>query len=190
MNYYKKKIQKYFKDYKNIFYPTKEIISNMLKFIDLLNINYLNNKKVIIFGNGGSSYIAGHFSLDLTNKSKIRCVNFNDPGLITCFANDYGYENWIIKALEAYGNRDDILVLISSKGESLNMLNACKYAEKKKFSSIITFTGFSNKNSLSKFSDINFWVNSKNYNHIENTHQLWLLSITDFLSKKIIHNPL
>ena len=98
MNYYKKKIQKYFKDYKNIFYPTKEIISNMLKFIDLLNINYLNNKKVIIFGNGGSSYIAGHFSLDLTNKSKIRCVNFNDPGLITCFANDYGYENWIIKA--------------------------------------------------------------------------------------------
>lgn len=188
MNFNKKKIKKYFQEYRKIFYPRKQIIINMLKFINLLNENYLNKKNVIIFGNGGSAYIASHFSLDLTNKSKIRCLNFNDPGLITCFANDYGYKNWVIKALEAYGNKDDILILISSKGESLNMINACRYAKKKNFKSVITFTGFSKKNRLTKFSDINFWVNSKNYNHIENTHQLWLLSITDFLSKKIFSN--
>ena len=59
------------------------------------------------------------------------------------------------------------------------MINACKFALRKKYFPIITLTGFKKNNSLSKLGHINFWVNSKTYNHIENTHQFMLLSLVD-----------
>ena len=58
--------------------------------------------KVIIVGNGGNSSTANHASNDFTNYAKIEAVNFNDHNLITCFANDFGYENWVKKALSYY----------------------------------------------------------------------------------------
>ena len=50
------------------------------------------NKKVIIFGNGGSAAISSHVAVDFTKAAGIRAINFNEADLITCFANDYGYE--------------------------------------------------------------------------------------------------
>ena len=67
-------------------------------------------KKVMIFGNGGSAAIASHFSVDLTKNSNIRCVNFNESSLLTCFSNDYGYENWI-KTLEFHADKGDLIIL-------------------------------------------------------------------------------
>ena len=61
------------------------------------------------------------------------------------------------------------------------MLNACKAAKTKKISKIITFTGNKKNNPLSKLGDINLWVDSNIYNHIENIHQIWLLSICDMI---------
>ncbi len=140
-------------------------------------------KKIIIFGNGGSSAIASHFALDLTNVTKIRCVNFSDPSLITCFSNDYGFDNWIYKTLDLYADKGDLLILISSSGMSKNMINAIKKS-KIKFSSIVTFTGFDKKNNLKKIGNLSFYVNSNIYNIVENIHQIWLLSIVDSLVKK------
>ena len=54
-------------------------------------------RKIIFVGNGGSVSIAGHLTVDFTNAVGIRSINFNDPGIITCFSNDYGYENWVSK---------------------------------------------------------------------------------------------
>ena len=76
------------------------------------------NKKVIIFGNGGSAAIASHVSVDLTKNAKIRSINFNEADLLTCFANDYGYEKVFAKSLEFYADTGDIVVIISSSGES------------------------------------------------------------------------
>jgi len=63
------------------------------------------------------------------------------------------------------------------------MVNALKEAKKKKFKKIISFTGFEKKNYLSSNSDINFWIKSKKYNIIENSHQLYLLMIVDLIKK-------
>ena len=52
-------------------------------------VNFQNKKNVHIFGNGGSASIASHFSMDLTNNSNIKCYSYNDPALITCYANDF-----------------------------------------------------------------------------------------------------
>tara|TARA_X000000368_G_C22688430_1_gene561456 strand:+ start:39 stop:584 length:546 start_codon:yes stop_codon:yes gene_type:complete len=170
---------KYFKEQKkllNLNQQTKNKLYNVKKYLELTK---KNKRKVIIFGNGGSAAIANHFSVDLTKNSKIRCVNFNESSLLTCFSNDYGYENWVKKTLEFHAEPKDLVILISSSGESKNMINACKFALKKRHFTIITFTGFKKNNSLSKLGHVNFWVNSKTYNHIENTHQFLLLSLAD-----------
>ena len=171
--------QQYFKVQTNLLLFDEETINKLNKVKKFLSLVKKKKKKVIIFGNGGSAAIANHFSIDLTKTSKIRCVNFNESSLITCFSNDYGYENWVKKALEFHADAKDLIILISSSGESKNMINACKYALKKRHFPIITFTGFKKNNSLSKLGHINFWVNSKTYNHIENTHQFILLSLVD-----------
>ena len=62
-------------------------------------MNAKKEKKVLIFGNGGSAAIASHFAIDLNNVGKVRCLNFADASLITCLSNDYGYENWVKKTL-------------------------------------------------------------------------------------------
>ena len=66
---------------------------------------------------------------------------------------------------------------------------AQKYVKKKKISKIITFTGNNKNNSLLKLGDINFWVDSKAYNHIENIHQILLLSIVDLIIGKSEYPP-
>ena len=145
----------------------------------LLDLN--QNNKVHIFGNGGSASIVSHFSMDLTNNSNIRCYSYNDPALITCYANDFKFENWISRTIDKYGKQNDILILVSSSGKSKNMINAIKSARIRKFNKIISFTGFNKNNFLNKNSDINFWINSKDYNLIENSHQFILLMIVDMI---------
>ena len=144
----------------------------------------------MIFGNGGSAAIASHVSVDLTKNANIRCYNYNESDLITCFSNDYGYERWIEKTIDFYADNEDVLILISSSGKSRNMLNACKAAKSKKMSKIITFTGNEKNNPLSKLGDINFWIDSKAYNFVENTHQIWLLTICDLIIGKREYLPI
>ena len=141
-----------------------------------------NKKKVILVGNGGSAAMASHVSVDLTKSCKIRAVNFNEADLLTCFSNDYGYENWVQKALSSYADRGDLLICISSSGESKNIINGAKFA-KKMGCKIITLTGFDKKNKVRKIGHINLWAESQNYNFIEMTHHTWLLSIVDFIAK-------
>lgn len=134
-------------------------------------------------GNGASASIANHASLDFTKQAKIKSVNFNESALITAFANDFGYENWIKKAIEYYGEQNDTLILISSSGQSSNVVNASKYAKQNDIN-LITFTGFDINNPLVMSGDINFWLDSKSYNIIEGVHQIWLLSICDLIIGK------
>ena len=124
--------------------------------------------------------ISSHVSVDLNKMTGIETINFNEPNIITCLANDYGYENWVSKALDFYGKEKDLIILISSSGESKNIINAAKKAKELNID-IITFTGFSSENTLKKLNEenLNFWVNSNSYNIIEMTHHIWLVSIVD-----------
>ena len=132
--------------------------------------------------------LAGALSVEeMSNKvpiNKIRCTNYNESGLITCFSNDFGYENWIKMTINYFGDKGDVLIVISSSEKSRNIINACTAAKKKRFSKIITLTGHSANNSVKKHGDINLWVNSKAYNYIENIHQFWLLSLVDLVIGK------
>jgi len=138
-------------------------------------------RSVILIGNGGSAAIASHVAVDLTKNARIRAVNFNEPDLITCFANDYGYAHWMAKAIEHYGNPGDVLIAISSSGQSKNIVNACRAARRRGVASIITCSGFSPDNPLRRLGDHNLWVDSRAYNVVELTHLFWLLALVDLL---------
>tara|TARA_B100000700_G_C15007077_1_gene839077 strand:- start:1014 stop:1574 length:561 start_codon:yes stop_codon:yes gene_type:complete len=160
-----------------------DISEKILKMKNLLLDVKKNNKKVIVAGNGGSAAMASHIAVDFTKQGKIRTINFNEADLITCFANDYGYENWIEKAIEFYGDEGDKVILISSSGNSKNIVNAAKKAKELGIY-VIGFSGFSCDNLLVKNSELSFWVDSKAYNIVENTHQIWLLMVCDLLVGK------
>ena len=179
-----------FDDFKKIInFNSDEIKKKLIDLKKIFVTTKKNRKKILIFGNGGSAAIASHFSVDLTKNAKIRCTNYNEPDLITCFSNDFGYERWVEMAIKYYGNKGDVLIVISSSGKSKNMINACIAARKKKFSKIITLTGHLVNNPVKKLGDINLWVNSKAYNYIENIHQFWLLSLVDLVIGKKNYLP-
>ena len=179
------KIINYFKILSSKILPDKRTLDKINNVKQAIINAKKNNSKILIFGNGGSAAIASHVSVDFTKNLKVKAMNFNEADLITCFSNDYGYEKWIEKTIEFYANKGDVLILISSSGRSKNMLNACKAAKTKKISKIITFTGNKKNNPLSKLGDINLWVDSNIYNHIENIHQVLLLSLIDSIIEKI-----
>jgi len=160
---------------------------DFLEIVKILKEIKRKRKKVILVGNGGSAAMASHVSVDLTKICKIRAINFNEADLLTCFANDYGYENWVQKALSFYADKGDLLVCISSSGESKNIINAAKFA-KKIGCKVVTLTGFDKKNKVRKIGHVNLWLNSKNYNLVEMTHHIWLLSIVDFIAKAKFNN--
>ncbi|OGX50237.1 MAG: hypothetical protein A3G88_05500 [Omnitrophica WOR_2 bacterium RIFCSPLOWO2_12_FULL_63_16] len=125
--------------------------------------------------------MASHVAVDLTKNAGIRAINFNEADLITCFANDYGFEQWMARAVEQYGDAGDVLIAISSSGKSLNILNACEAARRMTFASVITLSGLSPDNPLRRLGDENFWVDSRAYNLVELTHQFWLLALVDLI---------
>ena len=183
-------LSRYFDDFKKLInFDSDEIKKKIIYLKRIIITTKKKGKKILVFGNGGSAAIASHFSVDLTKNAKIRCTNYNEADLITCFSNDYGYEHWIEMAINYFGDKGDVLIVISSSGKSKNMINACIAAKKKKFSKIITLTGHSVNNPVKKKGDINLWVNSKAYNYIENIHQFWLLSLVDLVIGKTDYHP-
>ncbi len=137
--------------------------------------------KVLIFGNGANVSNASHFATDMTKNGKIKTLAINDPNLITCFSNDYGFEKWVKKSIEYYSNKNDLVILLSASGESKNLIYAAKTCKKLKIN-CLSITGFKKKNSLSKITDLNIWVDSRSYNLIEIIQTTILCS---FVDKKI-----
>jgi D-sedoheptulose 7-phosphate isomerase len=176
-------LNNYFNELQKIINPEKKTNEKIILFKKYCLKIKKNKKKIFIFGNGGSSSIASHFTTDMMVNNNIKVFNFSDANLLTCFANDFGYENIFSKIIEYYGSRGDLLILISSSGQSKNHLKAATKAKLKKFFKIITLTGFKKNNPLSKKGHINFWINSKKYNHVENSHQIILLSLIDLIKK-------
>ena len=177
-------LRDYLSDYSSLIRDNMDVVSDLIRIHNSIMEAQYEGHKIIICGNGGSAAMASHVSVDLTKNGDVRCINFNEADLITCFSNDYGFEQWVAKAIEFYGDEGDVLIAISSSGSSENMINGCKAARDQNFSSVITFSGFNSSNTLHQLGDVNVWVDSKAYNYVENIHQIWLLAIVDLVIGK------
>lgn len=157
--------------------------SLLVKIAEKINITAKESKKIIIAGNGGSAAIASHVAVDFTKAAQIRAINFNEADLITCFANDYGYENWLVEAIRAYADEGDLLILVSSSGKSENIINAAKEASNRGLQ-LVTLSGFAYDNPLKDLGEVNLWADSSEYNIVEMTHHIWLLAIVDYVIRE------
>lgn len=166
--------------------PYKRLLFNSVNYKKLMETQTMwrhcqqRGGKVIFLGNGGSAAMASHCAVDLTKIGGIRAVCFNEADLITCFSNDYGYDQWMRKAIEFYADSKDVIVLISSSGNSDNILIAARTAAQMQIP-IVTFSGFDARNLLRNLGKINLWVDSKTYNIVEMVHHIWLTAIIDLL---------
>lgn len=178
-------MSEFFPRYFRVMYEKMKLVSSieLSDAYKLIQTSANKGGKLILVGNGGSAAIASHASIDFTKAAKIKAINFNEGSLLTCLSNDFGYENWVAQAIEYYAETTDVICLISSSGESENILNGAKKSKELNIP-LITFSGFQIGNPLMKQGDINFWVDSLEYNIIETVHQAWLLSIVDFFVKQ------
>jgi D-sedoheptulose 7-phosphate isomerase len=175
----KKWLDEYFELYRNSLFNS-DIYDDIISIKMLAEKVKEQRKKIIIVGNGGSASIASHSSVDFTKAAGIRAINFNEANLITCFANDYGYEHWVENAIKFYGEEGDLAIFVSSSGKSENIINGAKKSLEMGIS-CITFTGFGANNPLRTIGDINLWVNSRAYNIVEMTHNIWILAVIDLI---------
>lgn len=107
----------------------------------LLATTFKSNHKVLICGNGGSACDAAHFAEELTGRFKadrppLPALACSDPGHITCTANDYGFEHVFSRWVQALGHKGDALILLSTSGNSPNILRAAAAAKEKGLTTI------------------------------------------------------
>lgn len=140
-------------------------------------------KKLLFIGNGGSASIASHMAADFCKNAGLPALAFNDSSLLTCVGNDLGYEHVFGKPISLFADKGDVLFAISSSGKSHNILNGAK-AARAKGAIVITLSGFKSNNPLRKIGDINFYVPSSEYGHVEINH----LSLCHCLADVIIKN--
>lgn len=134
---------------------------------------------VYVIGNGGSAGIASHFSNDLLKARQIPSQTFYDSNVLTCLSNDLGYDKVFSYPLQKLLKPQDLLVAISSSGQSQNILNAADVAVEKS-TPLVTLSGFQSHNPLRTKGALNVWVGESDYGLVENAHFFLLHTLIDF----------
>lgn len=139
--------------------------------------------KVFFIGNGGSAAIAIHMTADFMKNGGMRTCSLYDSSIVTCMGNDYGYEEVFSRQLEALMSENDLLVAISSSGNSMNIVNAIDKAREKK-GQIITLSGFKPDNQIRCMGDYNVYVEIEHYGIVESVHNLLLQQVVDTILER------
>jgi D-sedoheptulose 7-phosphate isomerase len=148
-----------------------------------------SDKKIISCGNGGSMCDAMHFAEELTGRFKedrkaIPALSISDPSHITCVANDYGFDHIFSRYIEAIGYPGDILLAISTSGNSSNIIQAAQSAKLKNMK-IISLTGKSG-GKLAGLSDVEIRVPYNNYSdRIQEIHIKIIHSLINYIEKNL-----
>ncbi len=146
--------------------------------IEMMSEVKRKEKTLFFIGNGGSSAIASHMTSDFMKNGGMKTYSLYDNAVTTCMGNDYGYEYVFSRPLEFLLSEGDLLVAISSSGNSENIVNAVKVA-KEKGNKIITFSGFEDNNTIKSFGDFNVYVPLKHYGIVESIHNMILQQVVD-----------
>ena len=156
-------------------------ISQMLSVLERARSN---RASVYVIGNGGSAAVAGHLVNDLVKVGHVRAFTLHDSSLLTCLANDYGWDNAYAQALTQMALPGDVLIAISSSGRSMNIRNAAAQLWGKG-GTVITLSGFAADNPLRALGDLNVWVDSTDYGMVEVGHQFILHHLSDRLAPAV-----
>ncbi|MAG97140.1 MAG: SIS domain-containing protein [Alphaproteobacteria bacterium] len=134
--------------------------------------------KTLFVGNGGSAAIASHMATDFNKNGGLRALAFNDASALTCYANDFSFDEVFARQISMHGGADDVLIAISSSGNSENIVRACQ-AGRELGVWVATLSGFAADNRLRTSGDLNLYVPSGEYGFVELSHQAVCHAIVD-----------
>ena len=137
------------------------------------------DKKAMLVGNGGSAALVSHMQNDLCNGVGVRAIVFTEQPMLTALANDHGYDAVFRKPVEMWAEPRDLLVAVSSSGESKSIITAVD-AARAKGCRILTMSGFKPGNCLRQRGHLNFYVPHSTYGYVEMTHAILLHCVADF----------
>ncbi len=167
-----------------VFDNAERVLERFDDGIILLFNTFRKHKKsgscIFFVGNGGSAAIASHMTVDFMKNGGMNTVSLYDSAVMTCLGNDYGYEYVFSKTLEVLAKPGDLLVAISSSGNSENIVNSITVA-KSVGTEVITLTGFEENNRCRNLGDLNIYVPCREYGKIETIHVLILQQIVDMM---------
>lgn len=156
---------------------TLEKFADKVKEASVIIANALTKGNTIFWcGNGGSASDSNHLSTEFVgrfnkNRKSLSSISLSaDSTLITCIANDFGFDNIFSRQLEGIGKKDDVLIAISTSGKSKNIINSLKEAQKKKIKTI-ALLGKTGGESL-YLADLPILIPSKNTARIQEQHIL------------------
>lgn len=142
--------------------------------------------KMLFIGNGASAAISSHMATDFWKNGGMRALAFNDGVLLTCMGNDYGYEQVFAKPIQMFADPGDVLMAISSSGQSPNILLGVQ-AARQKACQVITLSGFKPDNPLRALGDYNFYAPAQTYGAVEIVHHSICHCLLDMInSQKLI----
>lgn len=165
------------------------LLDNIDKIVNIIVKCYNNNGKVLFCGNGGSAADAQHLASELSGKFyKDRTPLYAEAlhvnsSYLTAVANDYGFQNVYSRLIEAMGNKNDILIGISTSGDSENIINAFETANKKEMITI-GFTGEFGGN-INDFCDYIINIPSTDTPRIQENHIMVGHIICELVEKKL-----
>ena|SRR5579872_4170050 len=137
-----------------------------------------DGNKLMFIGNGGSAAIASHCAIDYSKNGNIRAMAFNDGAALTCLGNDLGFENVFAKQIELQARTGDLLIAISSSGNSPDIRLGIE-AARRAGCGIVTLSGFTPTNAIRGMGDANFYVGIKEYGFVEIVHMALCHAILD-----------
>lgn len=123
------------------FVEKKENLTNMQAAIEAMVFCFRHEGKVLSCGNGGSMCDAMHFAEELTgrfrkDRAALPAMAISDPSHLTCVANDFGYDKVFSRAVEGWGKKNDVLLAISTSGNSANIIEAVLAAKARNMKTI------------------------------------------------------
>ncbi len=163
--------------------PLKDYEESMQQLVDLFSKIKKEEKQVFFIGNGGSAAIASHMTADFMKNGGMKTYSLYDNSVTTCMGNDYGYEDIFSRPMEFLANEGDLLVAISSSGNSQNIVNAIQVAQYKKMH-VVTFSGFQRENRISRMGRYNVYVPVCHFGIVESIHNLILQQIVDVILER------
>jgi len=153
-------------------------IKEVEKYTDILEKVINEYENIIIIGNGGSNAIASHIAQDYTKMLDKKAVSFSDPSRLTCYINDYGRDQAYVEFLKDFADKETLVILISSSGNSMNVFNCAVHCKSLNISMLL-LSGFDKNNKLNSFNGgkFKYWVDSHDYGVVEISHLVFLHSI-------------
>jgi D-sedoheptulose 7-phosphate isomerase len=151
-----------------------------------------NNNKIILFGNGGSAADAQHMAAELVgrfliNRKSIPAISLTtDTSILTAIGNDFGFENVFSRQCESIVSKGDVIIAISTSGNSLNVLNGVKTAKEKE-GIIIGLTG-KDGGKLNGLTDEILKAPTENTPHIQECHRVIIHILCNLIEKELMND--